>query len=347
MAIFFPESKKLGVRFWLVSLALLCLLVAATETYFRQKVSYVRGELLDGEALWSLNRDTVRGDRNVLVILGDSMLQTGLSQDLLEKAFPGQRIVNLCVAGNYSWSFLEDLADDKDFIGKVIVNIHPLMLHLASEKPPHSPLYNWLWPTKYIDYYRRAWNPARKISTRLRLLYERSLMIFLGEIDIISLLKAMTLPDSQVFSVARPGYVTYDNRMRFPILNSDFDEEAASEQVRKFVDKAYTGFKPIPPAEWVENARINIAPMIDKLNARGAKVLLVSTPAAPQAERHFPRAEYWDQLAGVLQAPMLDFFKLEHAGEYRVFDSMHFHPEVIPLVTQDLIDHIKANKVFD
>ena len=131
-------DQRVPTDHWLKSLALTSLIfflgLSAFEIYGRSLG--FQPSLRDNAALWSMNRDKAVG--HVLAIVGSSRAQLGLDIDSLKRESVHKDVVQLSINGSSSLLVLEDLANDPNFTGSVMMEINPIYFFFTDEDPTHS-----------------------------------------------------------------------------------------------------------------------------------------------------------------------------------------------------------------
>jgi hypothetical protein len=110
-------------RTWLLAIVLAGVGVAAQESLWRALGVFPNTP--DSQELWRFWRQRVyRDDGKVVVILGTSRAQSGISVSELQLQLPEHRIVQLSLPYlRSSVGLLRDLAEDKDFSGTIIMGL--------------------------------------------------------------------------------------------------------------------------------------------------------------------------------------------------------------------------------
>src|SRR5262249_39052354 len=99
------------------------LLTAAWEWYWRDFGA--RPGIRNTHALWAVQRRRIdEGEGNATVIVGASRIYFDLQLDVWER-LDGRRPIQLSFEGTSPVPFLEDLAADPDFTGRLLVGVAP------------------------------------------------------------------------------------------------------------------------------------------------------------------------------------------------------------------------------
>lgn len=290
----------------------------------------------DGPPLWSNTRAMVyEPSDKAIVFIGSSRIKYDLDIPTWKK-ITTIHAVQLAVEGASPRPILEDLANDENFKGRLIVDVTEGLFF--SNAPP-----NVETPNKYVDYFHKE-TPAQQASFFLNKPLE-SQFIFLDK-DYFSLNGQLDALEIR----SRPGVFMMPT---FPINFSctTFDRQeymtasfaADANQCNKvkgnwqFFASLSKGAPPMSEKE-LNAIFISVKKATDKIKARGGEVLFVRTPSSGpylQGEnRAFPRAKYWDKLLAITNCPGIHFL------DYPVID--HFTcPEFSHLSRPDAITFTK------
>src|SRR5688572_12336786 len=262
----------------------------------------------DGPALWSHRRSMVYGpiDQST-VFIGSSRIKYDLDIDTW-KNITGDIPVQLAVEGHSPLPALYDLADDKEFKGRLIVDVTEGLFFSSS--PGVMQLIN-----NNIKFYKDL-TPSQRVSFKLNKLAE-SQLVFLDK-DNFSLnaeLEKLEIPSRKgVFMMPifplDFGRTTFD---RQAIMTNKF---VADTNLHNRVKGIWYFFSqqpgpPPPDGAKLDSFLLKIKTAVDKIKARGGRVLFVRTPSSGnywQAEqRGFPREKYWNKLLETTGCPGIHF----------------------------------------
>ena len=308
------ENKSL-LKSAVLTLVIVVAVVAFWEISLRR--SGVTLTYDDGSPLWSNKRAMVyEPNDKTVVFIGSSRIKYDLDIPTWGK-ITNVHAVQLAVEGSSPRPALEDLANDENFKGRLIVDVTEGLFF--SNAPP-----NVETPNKFIKYFHDE-TPAQRASFFLNKPLE-SQFVFLDK-DYFSLngqLDALEIP-------SRPGVfmmptfpinfscTTFD---RQEYMTSTFATDA--NQCKKvmgnwqFFASLSKGAPPMSDKEL--NAIFeSVKKATDKIKARGGEILFVRTPSSGpylQGEnRGFPREKYWDKLLAVTNCPgvhFLDYPTIDH-----------------------------------
>ena len=287
--------------------------VAVWEVYCRS-LGY-EPTLNDTEDLWAQTRRRVEPES--IVIIGDSRAWFDLDLDELERGL-GKRPVQLAQAGSCAYPVLEDLANDAHFHGTVICSIVPRLWFAPPGVPPFE------HAQKAVQrYHGQTW--AQRVSHDASVPLERS-FAFLKQDDLTleALLKQLPIPNRHYALIPPP----------FPPYFASIDRERRARMVEQCAQpgrlqtRVKTGwlklFTPPPPPTFVppeafgakmqaavEGRFADTKSAVDKLRARGGKLIFVRFPVVDELKKledeQTPRAKTWDPLLQQTGAPGIYF----------------------------------------
>lgn len=277
-------------------LVLTVIVVFSWELYLRSKGVTIAYD--DGPALWSNSRAQVyEPSDEAVVFIGSSRNKYDLDIPTWE-AKTGARAIQLAIEGSCPRPILDDLANDPDFKGKLIIDVTEILFF--SGAPP-----NLEKPNSSIKYFRER-TPAQQASLWINKPLESS-FVFL-EKDYFSL-NAM-LDELEIPS--RPGV------FMMPIFPWEFNRNTYDRQscmteafvkdprltgqvkgVWHFFAELGKGAPPMPEAA-TDAIFSSVKGAVNKIKARGGEVIFVRTPSSGPylagEQMLFPKAKYWDRL---------------------------------------------------
>ena len=324
-----PVPEQPWGRIFLGALVLFALLLAGWEAYWR---AYgVHPSITNTYGLWAIQRRRIdAGEGNATVLLGASRVFFDIQLPVWER-LAGRRPIQLAIEGTSPLPFLDDLADDPNFTGHVLVGVAPDLffsgyqyragvLAYVHKESPSQRVGQWL-SMHFIEPYfafddpdfalktvlaRQPWpaRPGKRWFTDVRKLAE-------SESDRNTHLWSKVGDDPGYREIAR-------NIWREGFVPSDDDPtpEELAKGVHEQIDRA--------------------AKAVAKLRARGVKVLFVRMPSTGEYlafENHvFPRALTWDRLLATTGAPGIHF---EDYPELRPDVQGYYLPEWSHMIKAD------------
>ena len=261
----------------------------ALEVNARERIGLHAGDLDNSEIAWS--NEKLRAAGAPVAIVGDSRILFDTDLDRFE-ALTGVRPIQLAIHGTSALTLLENMADDKNFKGLLIVGLADTMFFM---------------PFDGYGGYVKKWHEFRA-----------PYRIVSNEIDHVLQRKAAFLDSNYRLSVLahrldddfRPGVEgPKDDIWKLQEVGEQratwmWDRVEHDPAWRARTRWAWKGFKekfPFTPKLIASgHARAKIA--VDKIRARGGEVVFVRPPSAPQLrvneEAQVPKAKGWDFLLG-------------------------------------------------
>ncbi|KAB1155584.1 hypothetical protein [Flavobacterium luteum] len=327
-------EKKSLLKSALLTLVIVIFVIGSWEIYLRNKgipISYD-----DGPPLWANNRAMVYEPLDdAVVFIGSSRIKYDLDIPTWQNK-TNIHAVQLAVEGSNPRPALEDLANDPNFKGRLIVDVTEGLFFSKS-----GPLDKTL--NENIKYFHDR-TPAQKISFFLNKPLE-SQFVFLNK-DYFSLnakLDELEIPRrAGVFMMPLfPIEFSHNTFERQMFMTPEFVVDTVLQNKVKanwaFFASLGKGAPPMPTAE-LDAIFKSVKVATDKIKARGGEVLFVRTPSSGvylQGEKiGFPREKYWDKLLTYTNCPGIHFL------DYPAID--HFVcPELSHLSRPDAIEFTK------
>jgi hypothetical protein len=298
-----PVPDQPWGRILLGAVVLFGLLLAGWEGYWRA-YGVTRG-VSNTYGLWAMQRrriDSGEGDATVLV--GASRLYFDLQLPVWRR-LAGTAPIQLCFEGTSPLPYLEDLAADPKFTGRVLIGIAPQVFFTG-----------FRYRGGAAAYLRRQ-SPSQRIGQWLSMhLIEPYLAFDDPDFALETVLERQPWPK-------RPGKHSLTDVRKLSIHQPDrngylWSKVSADPEYREMARNIWReGFAPeiYPPPEklrQVESKEIAAtAAAVARLRARGVKVLFVRMPSGGEylafENRMFPRASTWDALLAAAHAPGIYF----------------------------------------
>ena len=291
-------------RIFLICVALLALLVAGWEGYWRNfgaKPGY-----RNNYGLWALQRRRIdAGEGNATVLVGDSRIYYDVALPVWER-LDGQRPIQLAFEGTSPLTYLEDLAADPNFTGRVVISVAPDLFFTGFE-----------YRGEAVRYTRKE-SPSQRIGQWLSMrLIEPYLAFEDPDFSLATVLERQPWPE-------RPGKHVFLQPRKLGYHEADrntylWDKVADDPEYRELWHRIWSDdFQPSPddptPAEALKIEKEQIARaarLVAKLRSRGVQVLFVRMPSSgaylDYENSHFPRQRTWDALLAATGAPGIYF----------------------------------------
>lgn len=298
----------------------------------------------DGPPLWSHKRDMVYEPKDqAIVFIGSSRMKYDLDIPTW-KQNTGCHAVQLAIEGSSPRPVLDDLANDPNFRGRLIIDATEGLFfsHHGNRRPNEN-----------IKYYHDR-TPAQRVSFELNRVLE-SQFVFLDK-DNFSLnaqLDALEIP-------SRPGV------FMMPIFPMDFQQNTFDRQmymtdkfiadtslqhrvsaIWQFFGKMEQGAPPMP--EEALNAIFqSVKVAVDKIKARGGEVLFLRPPSSgPELaaeKKGFPRAKYWDRLLADTGCPGIHYEDYPALDHFICPEDSHLKRADAAIFTQKIIQILEQEK---
>ncbi|MDQ6809115.1 MAG: hypothetical protein M3Z64_06775 [Verrucomicrobiota bacterium] len=339
-----PDLPWRGIA---VTVAVAVLIATAAWEVHCRAVGY-EPTLNNTEDLWAQARRRVEPES--IVIVGDSRAWFDMDLDELERGL-GKRPVQLALPGSCAYPVLADLADDPHFHGTVLCSIVPRMFFA-----PGGPLVET--STKAVRrYHGQTW--AQRVSHHLSMPLEES-FAFLKQDDITlsELLKDLPIPDrpnAQVPPRPPPYFCSVDHERRARMVERCAQPGPLQEKVKNRWLRLFT--PPPPPSfipadvyaakmrEAVEARYVDTKTAVDKLRARGGKIIFIrfpmSSPIREGENEATPRAQTWDRLLQQALAPGIHFEDFPELSTFICPEWSHLSAGDSVEFTKRLVPHLR------
>ena len=303
------ERATPSLPFWTVlvaSAASFLLGMVAWEAYWRANDGVPGYRNSDG--LWAVQRRRIdEGEGDKLVVIGSSRLMFDVQLDVWER-LSGERPIQLALEGTSAVPVMEDLADDPDFTGTLIVGVTPGLFFSG-----------FGYRQQALAYTQRE-TPAQRASQWLSM-------------HVLENRFAWYDPDFALFTVlGRQDWPRRDGVMRFADVPKISDTTSIDRNHRMWarverdpayarkVQQVWMQRRSDQPPTAEEQAELDAAieremaravAAHEKLRARGVRVVFVRAPSdgdvLEDEHRRYPRETTWDALLARTGAPGIHF----------------------------------------
>jgi len=299
-----PVPAQPWGRILLGMVALLALLIGGWEGYWRH--FGVTPGYRNTYGLWAIQRRRIdAGEGDATVLVGDSRIYYDLELPVWER-LDGRRPIQLAFEGTSPLGYLEDLAADEKFTGRVLISVAPDLFFSGFEYRGGA-----------VRYTHKE-SPSQRIGQWLSShLIEPYLAFEDPDFALATVLERQPWPE-------RPGKHVFLEPRKLGNHDADrnsyvWDKVADDPEYHALWQRIWRdGFQPSPddptPAEALKTEKEQIeraARVVAKLRARGVKALFVRMPSSGEflayENAHFPRKRSWDALLAASGAPGIHF----------------------------------------
>lgn len=324
----------------LLTLLMALAFFACWEWYLRSKG--IKVDYDEGKELWAFKRKQVYQDADkATVFIGASRIKYGLDISTW-KRLTGEDAVQLAIDATSPLPVLHNLANDKNFRGKLIIDISEGFLFSLQQ-------YALSRPHEFLGYYEKE-TYSEKVSFWLHRKLE-SQFVFLDKNNLSLNAFLDKLP------IKRRGGVFVP-----PIFPMDFCRVTADRQTKmteKFVTdsnqvkwvlnnfQSLGGLLREQPTQKTATDSILLAMKnsIDKIKARGGQVAFVRPPVSgpfrEREEKMFPRDLYWNRLLGFTGITGIHFADYPALNHFNCPDFSHLAPKDAITFTENLVKILK------
>jgi hypothetical protein len=330
----------------ILMLAIVIIFIGAWEYYWRSlgfSATYN-----DDKVLWSSKRKEIyKAPEEATVFIGGSRIKFDLDIPTWE-TLTGEKVVQLAIVGTPGRPILHDLANDKNFKGKLIIDVcDPQFFSLDSMRREES-------AREALDYYNNE-TPAQRASALINYQLE-SRFAFLeeGGFSLNPLLNEIPLPprpDVFVFPLFAKGFgLTTADRQTF--MTTEFLTDTALQNIQKRVWTMLMvgGMKRFPALGGADLDAFlaQIKKSVDKIKARGGQVVFVRPPSSGillEVERQtYPRAQYWDRVLTYTNTPGIHFEDYPEVAHIECPEMSHVSSEDAVAYTKHLVQVLSNEK---
>lgn len=290
------------------------LLVGITENIIRIKGG--RPDVRDTPELWSAQRQKAvkLGDR-ALILIGASRIQLGASLEILKHA-TGKEPVQLAIDGSPFLEVLEDLADDSDITGSIMISATLRLLNPVNDNQRSKK-----WLKHYHDNFVGLWQPSVEQLLMARLQSVSALYANIIPLDrlLVTLFSNHNFPvkylktypnrerDADYTLVKMPDF--YINRiLRNLGRDLPYAQFDSWEEFRKLIIDIASNTRPALSVDPDGFKRLNNA--LAKLKKRGVKVSIIHFPNSGLVrdieDIRYPK-NIWDEVTARLPAIVVDY----------------------------------------
>lgn len=280
----------------ILTVVLVVIAIGSWELYLRHKgypVSYN-----DDESLWCTWRKKVYQPTNTFtVFIGSSRIKYDLDINTW-KQLTGEDAIQLSFVGTSPRALLNDLADDADFKGNLVIDVTE-GLFFGRDEPKREKS-----ARDAIEYYKK-WTPAQKFSASINY-YLESQFVFLekNKFSLNELLDRLPVPKRKAVFI-RPKFplgffMCRSTRQSFMTEGFVNDTIPRNIQINNWKNLGSLDTRCGISGDSLTDVFRRVKIAIDKIKARGGGVWFIRTPSSGgyfgSEQIAYPRDKYWDPM---------------------------------------------------
>jgi len=330
--------KKAGILAIIITL----IIIGCWELYLRS--IGVSNTFDDNEALWAYKRAQIYDEpERSTFFIGSSRIKFDIDLKTWEDV-TGEKAVQLALVGTSPQLILKDLAEDKNFKGKLIIDGTEFILFSRDPGDQEN-------AKKSIEYYKK-WTPAQKASFYIDYFLQSNL-VFLEQkkFSLNALLNQLPFANRKgVFSFsAFPLGFEPTSFERQNIMSEDFIKDTSrqlgvKEIWRKFgVVSTTLG----PTGDTLNKIFSDLKSSIDKIKERGGQVIFLRPPSSGESREAekiaYPKNLFWDKLLSYTNTPGIYFEDYPEMAHFICPEWSHLSPNDAITFTKSLIKILKQN----
>lgn len=339
-------NEKTLFKSAMLTLVIVAGVVFGYEVYLRSQG--VQVDYDDGPPLWADKRaKTNQSPENAIVFIGSSRIKYDLDIPTWNNLTAVEPI-QLAIEGSCPRPALEDLANDPNFKGKLVIDVTEGLFF--SNAPP-----NLESPLKNIKYFHDR-TPAQLASFELNKLLESQLVILdknnyslNAQLDALELQSRPGVFMMPIFPM-NFGRTTFERQAY--MTDSFVANTAEREKVKGiwgFFAKMAMSAPPTPQAEYDAIFK-SVTDNINKIKARGGEVVFVRTPSSGvyfQGESMgFPRDKFWDRLLKETHCAGIHFKDYPAIANFDCPELSHLKKSDAVLFTKHFFELLSQQKGF-
>jgi hypothetical protein len=293
-----------------LALVLAVTILGVWEGFWRAKGFLPRHSLVPSWVVWRH-----RVEPTSTVVLGTSRVQAALDLDVWESA-TGARPIQLAVLGSTPLPALDDLAEDSEFRGLVLVDLLPLHAFdaLGSRANVEAAL---------DEYEASLVSPSRRTEAVLRFLVSSA---FVFRDAVLSPPGVLTRARRGERAIPNPAIFRSDRFTRFDYTGRSFLRRVPRAETPANYEAARRRGRPADDAQYeVIVQRLEAA--VETIQSRGGRVVFIALPACGTRkeieEERYPRARYWDPLAARTTAIAIHADDYPQLLDFDCYDGSH------------------------
>jgi hypothetical protein len=299
----------------------------------------------DGKELWANKRaDVYMPSDKATVFIGSSRNKYDLDVKTWND-LTGESVVQLAIEGTNPLPIFDDLANDKKFKGKLMVDVTEGLFFSTSPG-------NISDPKEKIAYYKKR-TPSERFSFEVNHLLETQL-VFLdkGHYSLNALLDLTRIP-SRPGVFVEPIFPMEFDRVRFSRQDYMTPKFLTDTNLQNQVKGIWNFFRSMSKEKPTDGAKLDsilatVKADVDKIQARGGNVIFVRTPSSGpflMGERMgFPREKYWERILSITGCKGIHFEDYPAVANFQCPEFSHLAPADAITWTTNLVDILQKEK---
>lgn len=285
---------------------------------------------------WSMVRAQLQNDENQssIVLLGASRMQGNINLTATKTRHPMSQVYQLAMEGLPPFASLEDIADNTDFKGTVIVSLFPSWILEEGGKNDQAQL---------VDYYHDNWNWARWVDTMAEDVVSNRFVFTDNRYRFRNAVDALINHDT-IFQGVDYVNISEDRERRLDV--DKIDLEQLRSRILWSTEKELEDAGTPDRDAWLDSVSALKAP-IEKIRARGGRVVLIRMPSSgpvyQMEQTAFPRQMYWNSIVtGADPDSAIHFADYPQLSSFELADYSHLDRDDTLAFTHELFDIIDS-----
>ncbi len=306
------------------------LAVVGVEVFWRMQGH--RASMTDDPTWWAMHRQAV-SQEDVVVVIGASRTQLGISSSVFHLRFPKRPLLRLEIAGKGSFELLQDLAEDESFQGLIICSVAP------SGDVGRSTM------SEYLDVSRNRISLDRRVNRAASAWLQDKLVFLSAEVGSLAVIRHVIDTGRLPF----PRYIaTHYDRSRsadFTLWRGPDSPEIRQRRVLRWAQK--WGISDV--RAWAKRTS-QVEPLVRRIQQRGGNVVFLAMPITDafltMNERVYPKAKYWNRFAAETNGVPVHYLDVPAMRDLNCPDSSHLDERDSPRFTRALLDELNRRGVI-
>lgn len=303
----------------------------------------------DDAKLWSYHRRRVeREGNNSIVLIGTSKMQRGFDQNKFAE-LTGRKSIQLAIVGQSPIPILQNLAEEEAFKGVVICDFSEFIVY-QSEMFPNS----FNIPNEWIKTYQES-KTSDDFEFRLRtystyLIANPTLGANLPD-ALKNVITGKAFEKKTIDKMQGGVQPTYFDRSLIFNLDDYLTQEEKNEIIEKnrivpikAMEEMIEKYPP-QPSKFLEIVH-KIEGYVEKIQARGGKVIIVNFPLSGELEKlndiAFPKKDFWDVFTKQSSARTIHYKDYPQL-QFECSDGSHLDAKDTPQFTEALVEIIRKD----